>query len=754
MSSSVNFHDIAIDYHKRGWNVLPIEGKRPIVSKWSQWQTRKQDLGDINRWEDYWRESTGIAVVCGSVSQNLVVIDLDGQLAVDLFYKQFPQLTRTHTVRTGDRIHLYFYQHHKFITSDKAVHSLKVGDGEIAVRIQNCYVVAPPSKHPKGATYKVETQAKIKRTATLGRVLMWIESQSNKQKTIAKESDKQAKIEAHNATVHQKQADKAGKQWGETALANEYQAVSTAGKGGRNKQLYNSALKLGSIIAGGYLDRSQVESHLVSGAQLSGLPNDEARKTIASGINQGMKSPRHPSNDSTPLPSNRKTDLQRTSEDKKAHDNHPLVMNPDADQLAIYIASQMQSNYAYFNESWHIYHEGFWLKRKNINRGIRDVLRTIRNRGIKNDPATVSKVDFFLRTEMEMMDESCVDNYPDYVNCANGMFNLRTMKLEPSSPQFLITGKTSWSYDPKASCPTFLKWLTSMLTYPDGTPDPLMLDFVQEAFGYSLTTDTRYRMSFWLKGPKHSGKSTLLEVLSELMDIYHGILDLNQLDKNRFLLALTYRKRIVTCAEVEKGLKINDGQYNQLVDNASKVIADVKNKEPITFKPTAKVWWAMNNFPRITDNTGAVHSRVTVIPYHRSVSIEERDLDLLDKIRLELPGIFNWTIEGLVRLNYNKRFTEAPQSEELKQELEVKDSIYRQFLLDDLWCTSGGDETTRRVNDAFVLWCKRHDIKTYAKTDRGRYQNWQDAGLVGEKLGSHRKFIGVHLTDYALRQVG
>jgi len=546
-----------------------------------------------------------------------------------------------------------------------------------------------------------------------------------------------------------------GKLWGQTALASELQAMSTAGKGGRNHQLYQSALKLGSVIAGGYLSRSQVESSLMTGADLCGLVADDGKHaceaTIRSGLDVGMKSPRHPSNDSAPS-NGSKPDLDKSPEDTKTEDNHPLPMNPDAEQLATYIQGLMKMDYTYFRDSWQRYEDGVWSPIKNLNKGITAHIKRVRDRNVKANPATVNNVSFFLQTELELMEEDVIDNYPHHIACNNGMFNLEKMELEDHRPENYLTGKTRWEYDHKATCPTFLKWLSSMMTYPDGTHDSTLMDFAQEAFGYSLTTDTRYRMSFWLKGPKHSGKSTLLEVLSEMLNIYHAPLELNELDKNRFLLALTYQKRVVTCPEVRKGLKIDDGKYKQLVDNAATVVADVKNKEPLIFKPTAKVWWAMNNFPRISDNTGAVHSRVTVIPYHRSITIDERDLDLLEKIKCELSGVFNWALEGLMRLNFNKRFTTVPQSEELKAELEVKDSIYRQFLDDEQWVVPGESVLSRHLNDAFIVWCGIQGIRNTGSSDRRRKSEFEDAGLKYDRIAGVSKYIGVQLTEFAMRQ--
>lgn len=749
---------VALDYHKRGWNVIPVYDKQAI-SKWEQWQETRQTESDINRFGETFNESGGIAIICGEVSGNLMVVDLDGQEAIVCFHRHFPKLTNTYTVKTGNGKHLYFQA--KYINSDKAVESYKwkddAGNGyEIAVRMQNCYVVAPPSRHRSGVEYKVVDESKIM-TNDLNDVLDWIaERREAKRSTVVSQKVEEVIIISEPVSKPDKPKlteSERHQLWAQTALTEEFAKVAAAGTGERNDRLYHASLKMGSIIAGGYLTQVQVESSLMTGADLCGLVKEDGKaqceKTIRSGITAGMQSPRHPDDKAQPA----KHGYELSQAPGTQTDEHPLSMNPDAEELALYIQGKMEKNYTYFGESWQVYEDGTWNKLKNLNRGITQVVKSVRHRSVKANPSTINNVSFFLQTYMELMDESVVDDYANYINVRNGMFNLDTMTLEPHSPKFYITGKTNWDYDPKATCPVFLRWLSSMLTYPDGTPDIYMLQLVQEAFGYSMTTDTRYRMSFWLKGPKHSGKSTLLEVLSEMLNIYHGVLNLNELEKNRFMLALTYGKRVVTCAETEKGVKIPDGQYKTLVDNASKVVADIKNKEPITFKPTAKIWWAMNNYPRITDNTGAVHSRVSVIPYHRSITIEERDLDLMDKIRLELSGIANWSLEGLQRLNANKRFTIVAQSEALKEELQVKDSVYRQFLDDEQWCKKGTMTLSRHLNDAFIAWCKIQGIRNTGSSDRRRKSEFEDAGLQYDRVANTSKYIGVELTDHAMRQI-
>lgn len=86
------------------------------------------------------------------------------------------------------------------------------------------------------------------------------------------------------------------------AVDGEIRAVSMAQPGTRNHQLNVSSMKLGQIVAAGLLDRSTAEAELTRAALAAGLDDVETRKTIASGMGFGMKSPRQvPERDATVL---------------------------------------------------------------------------------------------------------------------------------------------------------------------------------------------------------------------------------------------------------------------------------------------------------------------------------------------------------------------------------------------------------------------------------------------------------------------
>lgn len=86
--------------------------------------------------------------------------------------------------------------------------------------------------------------------------------------------------------------------YAESALAEEVRQVATAARGSRNDRLNTAALKLGQLVAAGWLNRGRVERALEDAACANGLANDDgiesARATIRSGLEAGLREPRDP----------------------------------------------------------------------------------------------------------------------------------------------------------------------------------------------------------------------------------------------------------------------------------------------------------------------------------------------------------------------------------------------------------------------------------------------------------------------------
>lgn len=270
--------ETALMYAEQGMSVIPLHGKQPAMTttglpfSWSPYQVKRAPMSYIHEWNrrGYLKN---IGIVCGKVSGNLAVIDLDGDESVIHFRDKFPELVETFTVRTGSLHgeHLYFY-------CDTLPPTTRTKGYEL--RTDGCYVVAPPSCHPDtGEIYKLTTAWQIMQVPDLNRVKDWITSLIPQKTPPPRPTN--GRSFNRNSTPYTR-----------AALHYELRDLYRATEGNRNNQLNTAAYNLGQLVGDGLLNRSEVERELLAAATVIGLDEIPAQRTIQSGLNAGINQPR------------------------------------------------------------------------------------------------------------------------------------------------------------------------------------------------------------------------------------------------------------------------------------------------------------------------------------------------------------------------------------------------------------------------------------------------------------------------------
>src|SRR5690606_25523859 len=116
-----------------------------------------------------------IGIVCGTVSGNLVVLDLDGAAGYPAFAASFPHLADTYTVATGGGVgrHVYF----RVEQMPPSIKAMGTPIGNLELCGEGRQVVAPPSVHPTtGHSYRVENACDVLQVLDLDDLLRWIEA--------------------------------------------------------------------------------------------------------------------------------------------------------------------------------------------------------------------------------------------------------------------------------------------------------------------------------------------------------------------------------------------------------------------------------------------------------------------------------------------------------------------------------------------------------------------------------------------------
>jgi hypothetical protein len=263
--------EAALSYLACNISVVACIGKRASVD-WSRWQVVRPTEGYLH-WCYHKGILQNVAVICGQVSQGLVIVDLDGKEAVQEYEKKFHNLITTFNVISGSGQGKHYYYRVKEVTPTTRTKGFEL-------RSDGCYVVAPPSKHPvTGQRYRVERYRDMMMLNDMQDVQAWI----------------RGKVETRQATNQPSIGEvRQATKYATSALSRECDIVAGAPKGSRNNLLYLAALKMGNFVQMGSIDRSEVEDALFRAAyNLSGEDGEgQSWRTIQNGINNGINSNR------------------------------------------------------------------------------------------------------------------------------------------------------------------------------------------------------------------------------------------------------------------------------------------------------------------------------------------------------------------------------------------------------------------------------------------------------------------------------
>lgn len=218
--------------------------------------------------------------------------------------------------------------------------------------------------------------------------------------------------------------------------------------------------------------------------------------------------------------------------------------------------------------------------------------------------------------------------------------------LLPHNPDFLATVALPYAVDPAAWSGLWEDTLDAIL--PPATAAATRRE-LQKWTGLQLIPDTSYQRAAILVGEGANGKSTVLEVIARLLGAgAYSTVSLEAFGE-RFELAQMVGKLANLAHEMGEIDKLAEGILKQLI-SAEPMTFERKFRDPFRARPTARLTFATNGLPRFADRSQGIWRRLMVFPMTETIPVERQDRALLDKLERELPGIFNWAIEGLAML--------------------------------------------------------------------------------------------------------
>jgi putative DNA primase/helicase len=342
------------------------------------------------------------------------------------------------------------------------------------------------------------------------------------------------------------------------------------------------------------------------------------------------------------------------------------------------------------------------------------------------------------------------DNYPDKLNCNNGLLDLRTGELEDHSPDQLLTYCLNLDYNPDASCDEWVQFVSQVVK-----SDIHM--FLQIASGYFLTGHTVEECLFYGYGPTRSGKGTFTETITAVMQSLSVGLNFKTFtaersaDTQNFDLAPLKNKRLVVASESRKNERLNEAVLKQ-VTGGDNIYCAHKNKPHFSYKPQFKIM-LMSNHPANTDPTdAAAWGRLRVISFPNSfLGKEDKALKRRLKERDNLEGVLAWMVQGA--MYWYEAGLPVPDSViELTNKQQIMSNSVAMFV--DQCCSieTDGFEPGTPLYKEYKDWCKDEGYQplgrknfTIALNDLGIESDRQThAGKVS------RGFVGIDYSGYGL----
>lgn len=336
-----------------------------------------------------------------------------------------------------------------------------------------------------------------------------------------------------------------------------------------------------------------------------------------------------------------------------------------------------------------------------------------------------------------------LDADPWALNVANGTVDLRNGHLRPHRSEDLFTKLTPVHWDPDATCPVFEASLEQII------PSAAVRHFVQRHVGYSLTGLTTEQVLVLFIGVGANGKSTLTNVLQELLGDYASpapprLLVTEKHSEHPTQVADLLGKRLVIAQEVQQGHALDEEMVKTLT-GGDRLKARRMREDYWSFDPTHKLVLAANHRPRITGTDHAIWRRIRLVPFDVVIPATDQDHHLADKLRAELPGILNWAVQGC--LAWQTDGLDAPD------EVTVATDAYRQeqdvvaqFIGECCVTNPMVKVRSSQLYDAYKAWSERTGLRPLSQ--KSLAPRLEEHGYQREEDRVHRAWwLGIGLTE-------
>jgi P4 family phage/plasmid primase-like protien len=239
------------------------------------------------------------------------------------------------------------------------------------------------------------------------------------------------------------------------------------------------------------------------------------------------------------------------------------------------------------------------------------------------------------------------------INFDNGMLDVERFiegdsTLLPHSRNWFSTCLVPYRFNPRARCPNWHAFLGQVF---EGDGERVRL--LQEYMGYCLTPNASLQKMLVLVGLSRAGKGVIRSVVEEMVGKDKAVgYNLRRLLSNFGLYPLL-SAQVALVGEVE----LTRGEHVAVLEMLKSITG--QDPQTIEIKHDANLFSAVlptkfiiscNSMPNFKDPSGALANRMLLLNFNKSFAGQEDTALFERKLKPEVEGICQWSVEGLKRV--------------------------------------------------------------------------------------------------------
>ena len=359
------------------------------------------------------------------------------------------------------------------------------------------------------------------------------------------------------------------------------------------------------------------------------------------------------------------------------------------DKFATYLRNT--HNIIKINNQLHLYKNGIYVDGERIIQA--EMIKEIPNLNRTKRAEVLTYLDLLVNENTELSDAADIA-------FRNGIYNIETDEFTEFSPEYVITNKINFDYDPDAYSEIADITLDKISCFDDD-----IRDLLEEVIGYTFYRRNELRKAFILIGDKANGKSTYLDMIKTMLGDDNTVaLDLKELG-DRFKTAELMSKLACIGDDIGDDFIPNPAVFKKLV-SGERLNAERKGRDPFDFNNYSKFLFSANNIPRIKDKSGAVIDRLVIIPFNATFTNSDPDYDPYIKYKLRKRESMEYLIQigldGLRRVLDRRRFTVCEKVQRELEEYEENNNPILLFFKEDVQIFN---EPTSKVYRKYNEFC-------------------------------------------------